>query len=264
MQSILHERYQDGDSRIHRLDPRVKVVVALILIAGITLTPARAGWAYPLLWGLVVMLIAAGQLRVGRVARQATLALPFALAAVTLLFTTPGDPLVTVAGLTITGAGVIRFAAILAKSWLAVQVALVLAMTTPFTDLLWALSQLRVPGTLIAITSFMYRYLFTLLDEAERLIRARASRSGSLVGRQSGGSLLWRARIAGGMIGNLFLRSYERSERVYAAMLSRGYAGQLRALDPPPLRWRDAAQGAIPVILLIIVELASVLWVRRG
>ncbi len=259
MQTMLHERYQDGDSRLHRLDPRVKVVVALILIAGITLTPVHAGWAYPLLWGVIGLVIAAGRLGVGRVARQASLALPFALAAVTLLFTTPGDPLVSLAGVTITTAGAWRFAAVLAKSWLAVQVALVLAMTTPFTDLLWALSRLHVPGTLIAIISFMYRYLFTLRDEAERLIRARASRSGSVSGQRSGGSLIWRARIAGGMIGNLFLRSYERSERVYAAMLSRGYAGQLRALDPPPLTWIDVAQGAIPVIVLIIIELASLL-----
>lgn len=231
MHTVLYERYQTGNSRIHRLDPRVKVIVTPLLIAGITLVPVRAWLAYGLLWALIAGLVTAAHLGVRRVARQAGIALPFALAAVTLLFTTPGDPLVKVAGVAITDAGAVRFGAILVKSWLAMQVALILAMTTPFTDLLWALGSLHVPGTLIAIISFMYRYLFTLYDEAERLIRARAARSGSTAGQRSGGSLVWRARIAGGMIGNLFLRSYERSERIYAAMLARGYDGHMRTLD---------------------------------
>jgi len=122
-----------GDSLLHRHDPRVKVIVALSLIAGIILTPAGAWIAYPGLWALVASLAAAGRLGVWKVARRGGIALPFALAAVTLLFTTPGDPLVRLAGLTITGPGMIRFAAILFKSWLAVQVALILSLTTPFT-----------------------------------------------------------------------------------------------------------------------------------
>jgi len=119
---------------------------------------------------------------------------------------------------------------------------------------------LRVPGTLVAITAFMYRYLFTLRDEAVRLVRARAARSGALSGQRSGGRVIWRAQVSGSMVGNLFLRSYERSERVYAAMLARGYTGEMRTLDLPPLTWCAIGQGAIPVAALVVIELVAVLW----
>jgi cobalt/nickel transport system permease protein len=257
---VIRERYEALDSPVHQLDPRVKLVTGLILITGIVLTPDTAWPAYPLLWALVGSLATLARVGAWRVARLGGLALPFALAAATLMFTTPGDPLLNVAGLTITDAGLERFAAILLKSWLAVQVALLLSMTTAFTDLLWALTGLRVPATLVAIIGFMYRYLFTLRDEADRLTRARAARSAELPGYRSGGSLSWRARMAGNMVGNLFLRAYERSERVYAAMLARGYAGQMRRFNPPPLTRGAVFQGAIPVVVLVIIQVLAVLW----
>lgn len=260
---MIKERYHDNHSALHQLDPRVKLVVTLILITGIVLTPSHAWPAYPLLWALVGMLSETGKLGAWRVARAGGLALPFTLAAVTLLFTVPGQPVITLLGLTITDAGLARFVSIVLKSWLAVQVALIFSMTTPFTDLLWALSSLRVRGTLVAVISFMYRYLFTLQEEAQRLLRARAARSGTADGYKSGGKLIWRAQVAGGMIGGLFLRSYERSERVYEAMLARGYSGEIRMLNPPPLQKRDVLMGAVPVVLLLLIELLAVLWSRR-
>jgi cobalt/nickel transport system permease protein len=235
-------------SPLSRLDPRVKVVMILTLITGIVLTPEGAWPAYPLLWALIGTLAAFAQVSAQQLAWKGRIALPFTLAAVGLLFTMPGN------------AGLIRFGSIVLKSWLAVQAALLLSLTTPFPDLLWALGRLRVPGILIAIISFMYRYLFTLEDEAQRLMRARASRSGSFPGQKSGGGLLWRARTAGNMVGNLFLRSYERSERVYAAMLARGYQGQIRLMDPPRLATRAILLGAIPVLALLIIETLAVLW----
>jgi cobalt/nickel transport system permease protein len=254
------ERYQPGDSPIHRLDPRVKVGVALIGIVGITTTPTHAWPAYPALWALIGTLAVLAAIRVGRLVRLAGIALPFALAALPLVFTMPGEALTHVAGITISAPGVARFAAILIKSWLSVQVALLLAMTTPFADLLWALGSLRVPGALITIVSFMYRYLFTLRKEAERLIRARTARSAAQDGYRSGGGLMWRAQVAGGMVGSLFLHSYERSERVYAAMLARGYRGQMRIMAPAALARRDVMLGVIPVVFLLLIEIAAVAW----
>ncbi len=258
MNNALQERYEAGDSLLHRLDPRVKVITALLLILGIVLTPERAWPAYPLLWALLGSLAAIGHLGAWRVARLGGLALPFALAAATLPFTMPGHPVLSLGGLAVSDAGLARFVSILLKSWLSVQAALLLSMTTHFTDLLWALSGLRVPGTLVTILGFMYRYLYTLKDESERLIRARSARSGAIPGQKPGGSLMWRARVAGGMVGSLFLRSYERSERVYAAMLSRGYDGQMRALNPPPLTWKTIGYGLAPVLILVIIELLAV------
>ena len=257
----MKERYQPGSSPLHRLDPRVKVAVTFVLILGIVLTPGRAWPAYPLLWALLGSMAALAGLGAGRVARMGTVALPFTLAAATLLVTTPGEPLAEVVGLTITDNGLARFLAIVLKSWLAVQVALLLSLTTDFFALLWAFRSLRVPATLVAIIAVMYRYLFTLRDEAERLLRARAARSGTTDGHPSGGGLGWRARVAGGMVGNLFLRSFERGERVYAAMLARGYSGEMRMLDPPALTRRDVFAGLVPVLVLIFIEILAIfMW----
>ncbi len=257
---MLRERYELGSGFLYRLDARVKVVMTLLLILGILLTPERALPAYALLWALLGSLAAASGISAGRLARLGGLALPFVLASAALPFTMPGHPVLVVAGLTITDAGLIRFVSIVLKSWLSVQAALLLSITTPFTDLLWAFGSLRLPPTLIAIVGFMYRYLYTLRDEAERLIRARAARSASIPGRRGGGSLIWRARSVGGMVGSLFLRSYERSERVYEAMLSRGYDGQMRRLSAPPLAWTAVAYGSIPILLLMLIEIMALVW----
>lgn len=254
------DRYQPGHSPLHRADPRVKVVVAFVLIGGITLTPERAWPAYPALWALVAGLAAVGRFSAWRMARLGVVALPFMLAALPLLFMVPGPTWTLGGGIAISQAGLARFAAVLLKSWLSVQVALLLTLSTPFADLVWALGSLRVPGTLVALIAFMVRYSATLGEEAERLLRARAARSAQAEGRPAGGTLFWRARVAGGMVGNLFLRSYERSERVYAAMLARGYTGEMRRLTPPPLSSRAVLMGAVPVLWLSLVELAAVVW----
>ena len=249
-------------SPLARLDPRLKLPMTLGLIAGITLAPERAWAAYALLWGLLALLAARAGLTPWRLGRKAALALPFTLAATGLIFTTPGAPLFALGGLTATAEGLARFASIALRSWLAVQAALLLGQTTPLPDLLDAARWLRVPETLVAITGFMLRYLALLGDEATQLQRARAARSGVLPGYRPGGRLPWRARVTGGMVGNLFLRAYERSERVYAAMLARGYGFSVPARHRPPPRWADALQAALPVLAALLIDLAALLWTR--
>jgi len=137
--------------------------------------------------------------------------------------------------LIITLPGLVRFLSIAFKSWLSVQAAIVLAASTPFPELLVAMRAVRIPRLLVAIFGLMWRYLFVLADEALRLIRARAARSGNSnqPSIKAGRDLVWRARVTGGMAGNLFLRALERSDRIYLAMVSRGYDGEVRTL---PLR----------------------------
>jgi cobalt/nickel transport system permease protein len=202
-----------------------------------------------------------------RLARGAWVALPFALIALPLLFTRPGEPIWTVTlgplTLTITEEGLRDVLTIVAKSWLSVQVALLLAFTTPFPDLIDALRALRLPRVMVSIISFMYRYLAVLTDEAGRMNRAKAARS-AIVGGRGGGSLRWRAGVTGSMVGALFLRSYERSERIYAAMLARGFQGQLVRDELPPLR-RPAvavalAIGAAMGLFVILAHAAVPRW----
>ncbi|MCB9456785.1 MAG: cobalt ECF transporter T component CbiQ [Anaerolineaceae bacterium] len=261
MAGAFQERYRPGDSRIHRLDPRIKTVTALLLILGIVLTPEHAWPAYPLIWALLGSMAEIGGIRAWRLGRMAALVLPFTLAAVALPFTMPGRTVFEILGLAASDTGLARFGAVVLKSWLSAQAALLLTTTTPFTDLLWALSSLRVPPTLVTILGFTYRYLHTLKEEAERLIRARDSRSGTLPGQKSGGSLWWRAQVAGAMIGNLFIRSYERSERVYLAMRARGYTGEMKGFSRAAPTINAMLSGALPVLVLVLIEvIAVILW----
>jgi cobalt/nickel transport system permease protein len=247
------DAYRPKSSIIHHLDARVKLVLAVLFIVSAALTPDGAWPAYVLLTALALGVTVASRLGVGFVYRRSAVALPFALAALTVIFSTPGRPLLTtrVLGLnvTLTDAGLIRFVSIVLKSWLSVQMAVVLTASTHFPALLQAMRSLRVPKVLVAVFGFAYRYLFVIGDEALRMLRARAARSGT-AGERGGGSLLWRARVTGGMAGSLFLRSIERSERIYDAMVARGYDGEVRSLRSPVLRSRDVLI-ALPFILVL-------------
>lgn len=261
----LVDQYQVGRSLVHQMDPRAKFVTAVVLILLLNLTPAGAWPAYPLLFALVISLALAAEISLWFVLRRSAVALPFALAAVTLLFSVPGRPILQLPLLnwTISAAGLDRFISIVLKSWLSVQIAIVLAASTRFSDMLWALNALYLPKLLIAIISFMYRYIFVLADEAFRMQRARQARSAAPAGASRvGGKVIWRARVTGWMVGQLFLRSYERSERVYQAMAARGYRGEIRRLDPPPLTGRDLLLGAVPTLSAGLVQLAAFLWWR--
>ena len=145
---------------------------------------------------------------------------------------------------------------ILGKSWLSVVIAVVLTATTTQPDLLRGLRALRVPKILVATVEFAYRYLFVVGDEASRMLQARASRSGALEGRRAGGGLRWRARVAGHLVGTLFVRSLERSERVHAAMRARGYDGEPRFLAAPPLSAGAVALAAALVLYTYAVQIA--------
>ncbi len=247
------------------MDARVKILLALAFILSLSLTPPGAWPAYVLYLSVALSAALLSRLGIGFVLKRALLAVPFVLAALPLIFTGPppihSSLLFQSLRISFSPAGAERFASIAVKSWISVQVAILLAATTRFPDLLSALKQLRVPRQFVAIVGLMWRYLFVIGDEASRMIHARSSRSAAAAGnRRSGGSLWWRARVTGGMAGGLFLRSLERSERVYAAMLSRGYNGEPPALDPTPLSSGDRAAlilGGVAVVTLLLLGLLT-------
>jgi cobalt/nickel transport system permease protein len=254
--------YRSRASVVHRFDPRVKVTLALAFILTVALTPSGAWPVYLLLFALDLAAAILSELGVRYVLKRALIALPFALAALPVLFSVAGTPLLHLnlgqLSLTVTREGAARFASIVLKSWLSVQMAVVLVSSTPFPALLAALRALKIPRLLVAIVGLMWRYLFVLVDEALRLLRARESRSAhppESLGRRVGGSLVWRARVAGGMVGNLFLRAFDRADRIYAAMLSRGYDGETRTLPLPPLHateWGVLLAGLSALTLLAV------------
>lgn len=253
------DRYLERQSAVHRLDPRVKVVVTVGFIVSVALLPDGAWAAYLAAFALVMAVALAAMLSPWLVIRRSLVGLPFLLAAVTLLFTVPGrvvwaGPL----GLEMTDAGLLRFSSIVLRSLISLQAAVLLTATTRFPDVLHALRHLKVPAILVAIIAFMYRYLFVLADEAARLLRARAARSGHLPGRRSGGSITWRATVTGHMAGQLLVRSLDRSDRVYQAMLARGYRGEMLTLAPHAMHRHDWA-----VLLTALVAIASLQLMGR-
>jgi cobalt/nickel transport system permease protein len=261
MHANTFDRYEAKESLIHRLDPRVKVVMTVLFIVSNVLLPDGAWLAFLLAWGIILWVNKLAQLRLDYAFKRSFIALPFALAAITIIFTLPGQPVFSFSlgswQVAATDTGLIRFASIVIRSWLSVQMAILLVAATQFPDLMHALRHLRVPQVLVAVVSFTYRYLFVLVDEAMRLLRARQARSARLPHSKGGGSILWRARVAGNMVGQLFLRSYERSDRVYNAMLARGYRGHFLTLNPHTMRGNDWLIGAVAVLLFVVVQLVG-------
>jgi cobalt/nickel transport system permease protein len=227
----LSDQYVPGSSVFHRLDPRVKVLATLFFIFAVSITPEGKWWAFCIQFGFLLFVILKSKINILFTIKRSFIILPFVLAALALPFTTPGPEWIRIPWLewTITQTGLIRLGSILFRAWLAVQGAILLSAVTSVPDLFWAFSALRFPGPLIATIRFMYRYLFVLADEALRMLRARASRSPRIKGAKRP-SLIWQGKVAGSMVGSLFLRSIERSERIYNAMLSRGYDGQIRSM----------------------------------
>jgi cobalt/nickel transport system permease protein len=255
------DRYHETDSFLHRLDPRVKVVVTVAFILSNALLPDGAWIAFGFSWLFLLVSNQLSNLGIGFTFRRSLVALPFALIAITLLFSMPGKPLSSfhflMWNLTITDVGLLRFVSILVRSWLSVQMAILLVATARFPDIIHALEHLKVPAILTTIIAFLYRYLFVLADEVFRLIRARESRAAARPGTRSGGSVSWRAGVAGHMAGQLFLRSYERSDRVYNAMLARGYTGHFETINPHELRRRDYLTVALALLAILIFQLVG-------
>lgn len=252
------DRYHETDSFLHRLDPRVKVVATVAFILSNALLPDGAWIAFGFSWLFLLIANRLSKLGISFTFKRSLVALPFALIALTVLFTMPGKPLSSFHflfwDLTITDTGFLRFVSILIRSWLSVQMAILLVAVVRFPDLIHALEHLRVPLILTTIIAFLYRYLFVLADEVFRLKRARDSRSAAAPGKRSGGGIAWRAGIAGHMAGQLFLRSYERSDRVYNAMLARGYAGHMETITPHELRRRDYLTAALALAAILFLQ----------
>lgn len=252
------DRYHEKESFMHHLDPRVKVVITVIFIVSNALLPDGAWFAFGLAWLFLLLVNFLSKLGLGYTIKRSLVALPFALIAITVLFSIPGNPVYSfhffMWNFVISDAGLLRFVSILIRSWLSVQMAILLVATTRFPDLIHALEHLRVPAILTTIIAFLYRYLFVLTDEVFRLIRARESRSAAAPGKRVGGGVLWRAKVAGNMAGQLFLRSYERSDRIYQAMVARGYTGHLYTLNAHEMKSRDYYVTAFAIVFIFILQ----------
>ena len=257
------DQFQYTESKLHALDPRIKVVASVALILSNAILPDGSWLAVAVAWFFRLVANDLANLGLGFTLKRSVIALPFAVVAVSAIFSPLGEPLTEwdLGFLTLipTDAGLIRFASIMLRSWLSVQIAILLVATTQFPDLIHALEHLRLPRTLTTIIAFLFRYLFVLTNEVFRILRAREARSASLPDVKGGGSLGWRIKMTGSMAGQLFTRSYERSDRIYQAMVSRGYAGHIRTLNPHRIQPQDWLFLGISAGVIILIQFVG--WI---
>ncbi|MCC6446748.1 MAG: cobalt ECF transporter T component CbiQ [Armatimonadetes bacterium] len=219
--------YRAGTTWLHRLDPRSKTAVFMLIALLVVLTDVRRWPVMAVTLAFLALTAAAARIPPGVFLARLSLALPFVLmVAVSLPWMAEGPSgRVPVGPWLVSRRGLYVLAGVSVKSSLAVLSLSLLSMITRFPDILAGLHRMRVPHAMLLLLAFMYRYLFVLAEEAHRMMQARESRSA--------GVLPWsrNLRVVGAMAASLFLRTYERAERILQAMLSRGFDGEFRTLS---------------------------------
>lgn len=207
------DKYSDLDSFLHRLDPGTKIIALGSFILFVNLTKPTAFILFGVYGVLLAALIFLSKIPLAYIVKKSLMVLPFAVAIAAFIpFFKPGPE------------GLILFWNVSIKAYLSCLCMILLSGTTRFQDLLKGFEKLHCPTVIIMILSFMYRYVFVLTDELMRMERARESRS-------IGDNKWLKVKTLAGMVGVLFIRAYERGERVYCAMCSRGFDGRIRTLQ---------------------------------
>ncbi|PQE02583.1 cobalt ECF transporter T component CbiQ [Mycolicibacterium parafortuitum] len=214
-----HPLYRDGDSRVHRLPAEVKIVCLATFVLAVVATPRELFWPFAV-YGLIILAVwRAARIPLRWMLPRMLIEAPFVVLALLLPFSEGGER-VTVAGMQLSVAGLYAAWGIVVKGTLGVAASLTVAATTTARELPVALSRLRVPALVVSVLTLMIRYIDVLTAEARRMRMARISRGDSP-------TMLHQVGATARGVGSLFLRSYERGERVYLAMLSRGFDGHV-------------------------------------
>jgi cobalt/nickel transport system permease protein len=231
------DRFAQGGSPVHRLDPLAKLLAVLAYtVVVISFGRHDVLPLAPLIVVPLAMLWFAGVPTAWALRRVAVLS-PFILMVAIMAVLYDAAPRTLAVGpwqWSIRG-GVVAAVSISVKFTLTVLALTALVCTTPFAALLEALQRLRTPRTFTTVLGLLYRYLYVLMGESMRLRRARDFRGGRLAtaGR--------RLTTVGAMIGSLFARTLERSERIHLAMQSRGWTGRSHSLLQHRFGWIDGA-----------------------
>ncbi len=245
----VHRLYRHGHTPVHRLPAHVKLVTLLAFVIVVVATPREAFWAFGVYAALLVAVATMARVPAGFILRRMVVEVPFVVFALLLPFLAAGER-IEVVGLSLSVEGLLAGWNILAKGTLGVVASILLAATTDARALLLALQRLRLPPVLVEITSFMVRYADVIADEMRRMKIARESRGFT-------GGTAKQMRVVATSAGALFIRSYERGERVHLAMLSRGYQGALPVLEVQearPAQW--AAAALLPLSALVVAVTA--------
>ena len=237
------DRLSYRDTFVHRLDPRVKVIATMLFLFTVISFPKYEVAALVPFFLFPVLLTTVGDIPIRFILRKVLLVSPFAIMIGVL------NPLLDTATITVISgipisAGAVSFLSILLKFSLTVSAALLLIATTSFPGICHALRRLGLPSLFVSQLLFLYRYIFVLMEEAMRITRARDMRS---VGSRGAG-----IKVFVRLIGTLFVRTVDRAERIYYAMLSRGFQGDIPSLKRARIGVTDLAYLAAMVMFLAV------------
>lgn len=229
-----HALHYHGHSPIHRLAPHVKIVALFAFVGAVVVTPTRAVWAFGIHAAILAVAVGLAELPLKFVLKRLSIEIPFVVLALAMPFFGTG-PRVDLGPLSLSVVGVWGAWNVVAKATLSVGASVVLSSTTEVADILAGFDRLRSPRILTAIAGFMVRYLEVVAGEVRRVRIAIAARLGD-------GRRLGEAATLATVSGTMFIRSFERGERVHQAMLARGYSGAMPDLARvrQPVAWRGA------------------------
>ncbi|MGH3793878.1 MAG: cobalt ECF transporter T component CbiQ [Pseudonocardiaceae bacterium] len=237
-----------ADTPVHRLAPQCKVAATALFVLAVASTPRGAYW--PFLWYLLLLGAVAALARLPPLTllRRLVVEIPFLLFVLALPFL-GSAPELTVLGVGLSEPGLRAAASIALKATFGLLATGILAATTPLPEIITGLERLRVPRVFTAVAAFMVRYTQVVLAELARMRTARVCRGGDP-------RWFWQVREVALGLGALVVRTFERGERVYLAMASRGYTGTLPATLTGTAASRAAWAAALVVPLLAAVGTA--------
>ena len=231
------DRYSGLDSVLHRLDPRVKLILALLFLVLISTTRHMA--VLPLYAVVIAALMAVSRVPLVFYLKKWLVVTPLALMISLFMALSAvlegGTPPYT------------AMALVVVRIYLSILVITVLVSCTPFTSLLWGMRKFRLPAILTTLSKMVYTYAFLMVDELHRSIRAYRSRTPK--------RRVSRFKVYGYLAAGIFLRSIERSDRIYQAMVSRGFTGEFPEGNVHRLKTVDLAA----VLMFITVTAGSLL-----
>lgn len=226
------DRYASLDSLLHRFDPRAKIIAFLFLIFSVVLVPDLKIALIGLLFAIFLLVLS--KIPLAFVLNYLKWVAAFILSFfVILAFTVPGEEIARFYFLSITAEGLYTGSLITLRAFSAVILIFPMIGTMRFDTTIKALNKLKFPNSLVQMLMFTYRYIFVFVDEFQRIWTAMESRGFKLR------TTFYALGAIGKAMGMLFVRSYERAERVYNAMRSRGYTGNPKTLVEFKIQLRD-------------------------
>lgn len=249
------DRLSYQDTFVHRIDPRIKLLSTLVFIVVVVSFPKYEVTGLLPFFLFPILLLTLGDIPVRFILKKMLVVSPFALFIGIFNPLLDTRPALDILGFPVS-LGWMSFASIMLKFALTTSTALLLIATTSFPGICFAMQKLRIPQTLVAQLLFLYRYIFVLTEEALKIVRSREMRSFGRRGREM--------KHFVPLIGVLFMRTLDRAERVYHAMLARGFNGKIYSTKSYALTATDILFVLVTVVLILLFRAVNLARLMGG